>query len=259
MTDTLELNLTGRVMMVVYPHGIADPARIRVFMRAVLDVVRHHYPGERPSLVEIEPLVAEQLALLERSLVAAAAARRQPAVEALPPMPPAAVELLDVAELAAEQPQPTQERRPRKWPSQGDGKTAPKSLEDKLQDERKPLRKLLSDDCVRLGLVDTRQATRLIESMLGQMPEQAELAIVEELRRTLQQQVRTAIRRYKGGGPWPTPQAQEDMRQDIASARTVKGILMLTRQILKELRAWEREHGKGGVLGFLGGRRSRIG
>lgn len=269
MPDPLELNLTGRVMMTVCRYGVSDPASVRVFVRAVLAVIHYKYPGERPSLVTLEPLLVEQLGMLDCAL----SARKGKVSRDNGPFPDEprvpSEELTEVQEVVEpvverqpvetpvlEEVDPPKPKRKRKKPlNSGIGAMPAKSMEDKLKDERKPVQKLLTEDCVRIGLVDKKQAGRMIKSMLGQRPEDAELAIVEELRQTLQEQVKKAIRKHKGG-PWPSPRDQEAMRKDIHHTRSVKSILMLSRQIVKELRAWEAENGKGGVLaGLFGGRR----
>ena len=79
-----------------------------------------------------------------------------------------------------------------------------------------------------------------------------------QLRQILQDQVKGIIRRLKGG-PWASPQVQEDMRQDIHNARSVRSILMLAQQIVKERRAWENQHGKSGLFGGLFGSRRGLG
>ena len=117
-------------------------------------------------------------------------------------------------------------------------------MEEKLREGRQPVQELLRNDCVQLGLIDRKQAERLIRGMLGKQPEVAEQDVVEVLRQILQDQVKGIIRRLKGG-PWATPQAQEEMRQDIHHARSVRAILMFARQVIKERRAWKKKHGKG--------------
>ena len=247
LADTLEMNLCGRILLRSRLHGITDPRRVAVLARSVVAVIENRYPEGRPSLLELEPLITEQLALLEAALVElrmrTALGGTETSVEPYAPAPPPA---------PVEEPS---KKRLRKRTLKGKGYTVQaKSMEEKLREGRVPVQELLQKDCVQLGLVTQKQAKRLVRGMLGKHPEDAEQEIVEHLRQILQDQVKGIIRRLKGG-PWRTPQAQEEMRQDIHSARSVKSILMLARQIAKERAAWEKQHGGGGLLaGLFGGR-----
>ena len=248
MSDPLQVNLTGRVMMLSRRFGIVQPARVAVFARAIEEVVWHVYPGGRPSLLAMEPLISEQLVLLESAL-AALRANAVPTVSAKV-FPEEEQEQIEEALQEDEVETPIRRRR---RPLKGDSAVGSRSMEEKLREERKPVKKLIEEDCVRVGLVDKKGAARMIRSMIGKKPEDAEEAIVEELRQILQDHVKKTIRRLKGG-PWSSPQAQEDMRKDIHRARSVKSILMLNRQIAKERHSWEEKHGKGGMLGMFAAR-----
>ena len=67
-------------------------------------------------------------------------------------------------------------------------------MEDKLKDERKPVQKLLLEDCVQVGLIDLPTAKRMILEMTGKTSQDAERDIVEDLRQLLQLQVKSFIR-----------------------------------------------------------------
>ena len=127
-------------------------------------------------------------------------------------------------------------------------------MEEKLKDDRKPVQKLLLEDCVQARLLDVSRAKELINGMTGKTPQEAELEIVEYLRQELQSQVREFIRGDKDG-PWSNPHTQQELREDIHAARTVRGVLLLCRQIVKEHRTWEEEHDQGGILGLFSPRR----
>lgn len=253
MADALEMNLCGRIMLGVRRHGTSDPRRVAVLARAVVAVIDHHYPDDRPSLVALEPLITEQLALLEAALMERKMRKALGSDEAGAMLP---------ASVAEEKPPPEapEKRTLRKRTLKGKGHTVvAKSMDEKLKEGRQPVQELLEKDCVDLGLLDRKQAQRLIRGMLGKKPEEAEQEIVEQLRQILQDQVKGIIRQLKGG-PWAKPQAQEEIRQDISHARSVKSLLMLTRQVIKERREWERKHGKGGLFGgLLSGRRRGLG
>jgi hypothetical protein len=234
-------------------HGLAELHRINIFVRAIVDVIDHYHPDGTPGLAELEPLITEQLLLLEAALIDArmrreceiadeTAASRDPETEVREDLAE------DEATLGADEPQTGVHRRA----LHGMGHAvAAKAMEEKLRDERAPVQDLLRKDCVNLGLVDPKKAERMVLSMTGKSPEEGEKLVVEQLREVLQKQVKGMIRRLKGG-PWATPRAQEEMRQDIHNARSVRSILMLARQIGKERQAWEKKHGvAGGFASFF--------
>ena len=271
------MNVTGRVMLLLRKQRREQVRAARVFTNAVLEVVRQAYPGGRPSLLVLEPLISEQLVLIEAALRSADAhhdpvpaptgpavaedareveADPEPAVTPLaedrPEPPPVEAEVEEAPpEAAAKRPSPKSRAvRGSKTPD-------PMTMEQKLKDERKPVQKLLVQDCVRVGLINRKRAKQLVHSMVGKRPEDAELEIVEVLRQVLQDQVKQYIRRHQGG-PWKSPHDQEDMRKDIHGARSVQSILMLARQIVKERRSWEKANGVRGVLGLFVGRKTIV-
>lgn len=259
MSDALQLNLTGRVMLSACRHGVTERDRIALYVRAISDALAHYFPDPRPSLKEMEPVINQQLELLEAALCDAQARAQEAAAEQSCPLP-LSQDMIAPEEAEAEEPVAKKARRRRKPLQQSNpGAAQAKSMEEKLRDGRKPVQALLTQDCVAMGLVDQKQAARLVKSMFGKQPEEAELAIVEHLRQSLQDQVRKMVRRQKGNGPWASPRAQEDLRQDIHAARSVKSVLMLTRQVVKEQQAWEEKHGKGGMLGLFASRRKLVG
>jgi len=254
MTATLEINLVGRIMLGAPRHGISDPIQARRFARAIMAVIEHEYPNGGPGLIALEPLITEQLLLLEASLVNARLQQGTAAPCVIPTCEQAPVAETAV-ELEAEQEEPTS---PRQRNLKGKGHTVvAKPMEEKLRDERAPVSQLLREECVSLGLIDQQQAEDLVGGMLGKSPQEGEQLAVERLRQILQEQVKGIIRRLKGG-PWSSPMAQEAMRQDIHNARSVRSIIMLTRQVIKERRAWEKEHGMGGMFGGLFGSRKGL-
>lgn len=237
MPDPLQLNLTSWIVMLLHRFGIADSARIAIYVRAVLETVRHAYPRERPSLVALNPFIREQLSLLESALAERRAEGSAADIDST----------IEIDDLPASGPAPSR-RLPR-----GDAGMVARSLEEKLCEERKPIQDLLLHDCVHTGLVDKETAKRFVASMAGRTPEEAERDIVVRLRQVLQDQVREMIRRAKGG-PWASPLEQEEMRQDIHHANSVRGVLMLRRQVLKEYQAWENQQGFGRMLGMFAAR-----
>ncbi len=250
MIGTLEINLAGRIMLGASRHGLVDPERIHVFVRAIVDVIDHEYPYGRPGLVTLEPLITEQLNLLEASLVDARMRRECSGCDV--------VQIPDQPSSGDDE-TPLEEKPRRVRTLQGRGHTVEaKAMEEKLRDQRAPVQELLRKDCVNMGLLNQKQAEKMVRSMVGKPPEEGEALVVAQLRQILQDQVKGIIRRLKGG-PWATPQVQEDMRQDIHNARSVRSILMLAQQIVKERRAWENQHGKSGLFGGLFGSRRGLG
>lgn len=250
MSDTLQINLAGRIMLGASRHGMSDPSRIHVFVRAIVAVIDHCYPDGRPGLKALEPLITEQIQLLESALVDARL-RSQLAGGMMPPGDAVPSAPAPEADGVMEDARPALRQRTLK----GKGHTVvAKAMEEKLRDERAPVQQLLLEDCVQLGLLDKKQAQRLVRGMVGKSPQEGERQVVEQLRQILQDQVKGVIRRLKGG-PWATPRQQEDMRQDIHNARSVRGILMLARQIIKERREWEKENGTGLFSGWFGTRK----
>lgn len=260
MTDALEMNIAGRLMLMLARLGVRDAHGLAAYQGAVSAAVRRRVADRPPDGAPgTEALLDEQLALLESALRRRAAARaeplRSPAVEggaeapghesavAGPPeaTPPATETAPDG---------PTRERRHRRK----SGYVPPvRSMEEKLQEERKPVQRLLLEDCVALGLVDGQEAGRLVAGMSGKTCQDAERDIVERLRQVLQDQVKAFIRKARGG-PWADPHAQEDLRQDIHAANSVHGVVTLCRQVVREYQAWEQERGQGGILGLFSAR-----
>jgi hypothetical protein len=130
-------------------------------------------------------------------------------------------------------------------------------MEQKLKDERVPIQQLLREDCVHAGLLDRETADRLVAQMSGKTSVDAERELVEDLRQRLQEQVRTFIRKSRGG-PWRDPRTQEDLRQDIHAAHSVRSVLFLYRQVLHEYRTWEEEGRRRGILGLFSPRRNSV-
>lgn len=120
----------------------------------------------------------------------------------------------------------------------------PKSTDmpTKLAQERKPIKKLIMEDCVQLGLISKKRAEYVITQMAGKQPAEAEKEVVVELRENLHKQVRRLIRKDKDN-PWASPKAQEELRLEIVQTPTVRSMLFLTRDILREREEWlKRSH-----------------
>jgi hypothetical protein len=244
--DALQMNIAGRVMMSMTRCRIAGVEHLSTYVAAVLEAVLRRLEDDPTQAVD--RLIDEQLVFLERSLCERAeraeAARRLAAQEAGQPT--------EAASSPADAHREVE--RPRRRHVVGGAETCVRSMEEKLRESREPVQKLVLEDCVTAGLLDQKKARTLVAGMTGKQPEDAELEIVEYLREVLLQQVKAFMRKNKGG-PWANPRVQADLRSDIHHVHTVRGVLTLARQIIKERRAWEQENGKGGILGLFAGRR----
>jgi hypothetical protein len=107
----------------------------------------------------------------------------------------------------------------------------------KLAQERKPIKKLIMEDCVQLGLISKKRAKYVVTQMAGKKPVDAEKEVVIELRENLHKQVRELIRKDKDN-PWSSPKAQEELRLEIVNTPTVRSVLFLTRDIYREREEW---------------------
>lgn len=245
MNDPLEMNIAGRVMLLLSQLGMRDARGLSIYLDAVRAVVRRQAASDQPiSLGNLEPFLSEQLEMLVTAL------RKNRGLLSVPMQGQGDGGSGQTS--ASTDERDSAPRRPAK-PASGYVPVA-KSMEEKLKDDRQPVQKLLLEDCVAEHLLDLPKAKELIAGMTGKTPQDAELEIVEYLRQELQTQVRHFIRSDKGG-PWSKPHAQEDLRKDIHAAKSVRGVLLLCRQIVKEHQEWEREHGQGGILGLFSPRR----
>jgi hypothetical protein len=244
MQTCVDVNVAGRVMLLLTKLCIRDARCLRIYRSAVGEVMRHEVgDSTEPDWRALEPLVQEQLDLLEQAL----RARLQRVVEEQEEVP---AETLDVAEESAET-DASIARRPSGYVPEA------RSMEEKLHDERLPIQQLVREDCLRAGLVDAKTAERLVQGMTGKTGLAAEQEIVEYLRQSLQEQVKSFIRKTKGG-PWSDPRTQEDLRRDIHAARSVRSVLMMSRQILKEYQVWQDQHGRRGILGLFSPRKKLV-
>jgi len=245
VNDPLKMNISGRLMIALTQLRIRDARSLAIYLSAVCAVVQFRArTGEAVHLGNLEAFMDEQTDMLVTAL------RNQRGILNVP----------DLGHWSGDDGESAERddacgTSHRQKPKVASGyKPVAKGMEEKLKDDRKPVQKLLLEDCVAARLVDLPKAEELIAGMSGKTPQQAELEIVEHLREELQGQVREYIRSDKGG-PWSNPRTQEDLRQDIHAARTVRGVLLLCRQIVKEHRAWEEDHGHSGILGLFSPRR----
>jgi hypothetical protein len=220
--------------MLCFAQGISDLRRQMLYANAVEDAMVKRLAELSGPAGQMREHLDEEMALLEAALKMAGR-RRAETIGSEP---------ADVDETVAPEQGEAKGR-----PNGPNGTVCPQTLEEKLRQARKPLSKLLREDCVQLGLVNAERAEELVKSLAGRTPAEGEARVVEELRNNLHTQVRRYIRKHRGG-PWPAPMAQDELRVDIANTRGVFALLTLTRGILRERMAWERRQKKG-VLGTL--------
>lgn len=253
MNDPLEMNIAGRLMLLLSQLGVKDARRLSIYLKAINAVVLQRANTDRAvHLGNLEPFLSEQLQMLVTALQTRHGILSVPSVG----LGPAAG-----IDASADTPEPDDDSRSaqRRLAKASSGYVpVVKTMEDKLKDDRKPVQKLLIEDCVAEHLIDVAKAKELIAGMTGKTPQDAEREIVEYLRDVLQTQVKQFIRSAKGG-PWSNPHVQEDLRKDIHAANSVRGVLLLCRQIVKEHQNWEKEHGHGGILGLFSPRRKSHG
>lgn len=259
MSDAIEVNVTGRLMLLLTRLRLLDNRCLSIYKAAVMDVVRHRLDKQGDGFAGIERVLDDELALLEIALHGSAARRRDPQAEEDPPADARDTEHLG-SPAEVEKPSVPTSDEPASVPQRRESRAASgyvptvKTMEEKLKDERKPVQTLLKEDCVRVGLIDGDRAGKLILGMTGKTSQQAEQDIVEYLRQRLQDQVKSFIRKAKGG-PWSDPRTQEELRKDIHAAKSVRSILMLSRQVLKEYQTWQKENHRNGILGLFSPRK----
>ena len=259
--DTLEINIRGRVAILGLRHGVTNPHAVTTYARAVTDAVRAHFAGEEGvSLLKMEPVITEQLVYLESAIVSITATQPEPKKSG--PFPELKEMTFDDSTIMEEDEPEIEEvevkDKKEKRPVSKRKAERAKSMEEKLQDQRTPVKDLLKTECVTLGLLNKKQAEKLGASMVGKKPEDAEAEIMIKLRELLLGQVKDYIRDNKGG-PWNSVYKQEEMRMDIQTSRSVRSLIMLTKQIGREVGKWEKDNGGGGLWRKLGMKRGAFG
>ena len=109
-------------------------------------------------------------------------------------------------------------------------------MEEKLAIQRKPIHDLITKECVEFKLLTPERAKHWVNNLSGRRVEEVEKDIVDELRQNLQNNVKNFIRKNKKENPWPSPALQEELRKEISQVKTIKGMLMLTSNVLWEIR-----------------------
>jgi hypothetical protein len=260
----IEANVASWVRTVCQSKGVQDAETIDAAKGKVRQYIIDQMEAENIGMEGFTNLLAEGLRLLEEQLEEISP-RQDDIAEADDEDPAHAVHDLDdevdfgfadateqdqdVApapteeEKAAETEQPAKKKDPDRLPKA-------KVMTERLQEERKPIKELLTADCVKLGLVERKRANYLITQLAGKKPKEAELEVVMELRNNLHKQIKDFIRKHKGG-PWATPTQQEEIRLDIVQTPTIRSLIFLTKQLFKERQKWLADNAKGSLLGDM--------
>ncbi len=242
------MNATGLVMMACNAHDIWDPLEIMIHKDWVVDRIMDQMERDHVGVEALSKIMDEKIDLLKQKLETGMDSpipdKDFPAEEIgytkHTDEPKPTDDLYNhkkeqiVQPLPSEQKKEEESARPKKYKST--------DMPTKLAQERKPIKKLILEDCVQLGLISKKRAEYVVTQMAGKQPAEAEKEVVTELRENLHKQVRRLIRKDKDN-PWSSPKAQEDLRLEIMQTPTVRSVLFLTRDILMEREEWlKRSH-----------------
>jgi hypothetical protein len=274
----VEINVTGRVSVVCHRYAVSGSA-IQSLTRQVLSEVLDEIGSSDPSMSEINQIMDERILRLEQQFNPAHQApepdsdAKPAAVEAPsenPETPQVATESAQsVVEEGKEEEEEDDDGRAddrREWRKKsreerqlrlqaqfqdGGGRPDDAAYTQRLQDRRKPLKKLLTHECVAFKLMEEKRALKLLRELPGRDPEVAEGEILDELRNNLQLQIKSFIRKYQGG-PWPSPRQQEEIRLEIAELPTIHSLITMTRQLIREQEEWLKKNKNDFVNRLLG-------
>lgn len=218
-TGSLSSIAAGRVQNLCREHALSGPRHVPILVRCVAEAILSQLPeDQRTEDVRLRAMLDEQLALLAQSLHT---------------LPTRLTE--EKARRRRQHPQAGREEPPR---------INARSFEEKLADYRVNTQNMLNQDCVQLGLLSPDRATQLCINLTGKTLDRAEGEIIAELRNILHKQVQGYIRELDGG-PWKNRDKREQLRMEIESTRSIKSVLNITRQVLRERDDWvERYAGK---------------
>jgi len=234
----IDINTSGLVFMVCNRYNIRDIAAINLHKQWVKDRIIQQMEQDGVGVEALSSIMDQQIAQLHQKLESGEDSSIQdPEVE-------------NEIETVEEPPAAKQKTNSGYKPQSVDMST-------RLANERKPTKIIIMEDCVRLGLLTRKRAKYLVTQMAGKQPMDAEKEIVKELRENLHQQVRKLIRKDKQG-PWSSPKSQEDLRLEIVQTPTVRSMVYLTKEILREREAWK-SNARNSITGRIFGNRMTTG
>jgi len=225
----IDVNASGRVFMVCNRYNIRDMEKINSHKQWVKDKIIEQMERDDVGVEALSAIMDEKVELLHQILENGED-----------------ISLLD-QEIEEEKPEPKKQKVNSGYKPQST------DMPTKLANERKPTKKIIMEDCVQLGLLSKKRAKYLVTQMAGKQPMEAEKEIVKELRESLHKQVRKLIRKDKKG-PWSSPKAQEDLRLEIVQTPTVRSMIYLTREILRERDEWK-SRARSSITGRIFGNR----
>lgn len=244
LKNLIQMNATGLVLMTCNSHDVGEPAQIDKYKSWIVNSIIAQLERDNAGVEALSRVMDEKIAMLNKHLESGT---ELPISES---QPDKNQDNQDAKTNEAQKinqfydpndiPPLAEKDKPAPKPPKSSGKGT--DMPTKLSEERKPIKKLIQEDCVQLGLITKKRAEYVITQMAGKQPADAEKEVVVELRENLHKQVRKLIRKDKGG-PWSSPKDQEDLRLEILHTPSVRSVLFITRDILREREQWlERSH-----------------
>ncbi len=237
----IEINASGLVLMACNAHDIWDPVQIEIHKDWVVTRIIDQMEHDNVGVEALSAIMDQQIALLSQKLETGIDPPKDAETKdevgytkSVKPDEKSNDLYIRKNQQAVEPPLPSEQKK--------EGPPKPKKrtstdMPTKLAQERKPIKKLILEDCVQLGLISKKRAEYVITQMAGKQPAEAEKEVVVELRDNLHKQVRMLIRKDKDN-PWSSPKAQEELRLEIMQTPTVRSVLFLTKDILREREDW---------------------
>jgi myosin heavy subunit len=267
LEEMVDLNLAARIMLVCNAHSIRDPEEINSRKERVkLEIINRMADRGTSGVEGLSELLDECIAKMELELEL-----EQPVkIIKLNEKPEKKTKIKEKKEKPVAEPDSDLEAQYVEYRDQIDrqkkstrdsGKQSsgyrPHSaaMPEKLATERRPIQTLLREDCVQIGLLKPKRADYLATQFAGKLPVEAEEEVLVELRKNLHEHLRRFMRKHNGG-PWPTPKEQEDLRIEIEELPTVRSLLFVTREILRQRKEWL---DKNSITGRLFGHRLKFG
>ncbi len=278
LENLIDVNASGLVFMVCNKHHIRDMDKINLHKQWVKSEIIQQMQQDGVGVEALSAIMDEKVALLQQMLengeeisIREEDTSAQPEDTSVQPedtsvqpedtsvqpedlsIQPEDASIQDEDAPIPEPEVEDKEPQPKKQKLNSGYKPQSKDMPTKLANERKPTKKVIMEDCVQLGLLARKRAKYLITQMAGKQPAEAEKEIVIELRDNLHKQIRKLIRKDKKG-PWSSPKAQEDLRIEIVQTPTVRSVVYLTREILRERDEWK-HRARNSITGRIFGNR----
>lgn len=246
----LSINVTGRVFMFCANEGIKEPEKIRLCQEEVRQVLEQQ-AMLGANIESLEKHLQEELERLKDRL-------KNEVSQSVSEQDTVADNKDEITQQArAEKSEETDSKDNSASKAAATGGVSTTAYDEKLALQRKPITELLTKDCVNLKLLTPKRAGHWNHNLTGRLVNEVEKDIVSELATNLHNQVKTYIRKHKKHNPWPTPMLQEELRKDITSVKTVRGMLILATQIRQEIKSFSTT-GKTGLLKMVMKKISKI-